>query len=372
MTKTLVATPDPYTYTDPQNHRLTITIHHAADDRPRIVFEADSPDVGGDSVNAWLPRPNAETLADWIEAGKPYSYTDHAGDRIDAVPGPSSTTVNITRADLFGDALPTLISVVVLTERVPELVRAIRAHLADEQPRPAADPIAYGPTGYRCGCGKDAHSNLSPCTPADEAFAAAVQAGDDAIEELTATLDGRDALAFVIIRPGDTPDTITIEAGSRGLSKADAARVLREVARQWSPEPTPPAVEEPAVPAVGDRYVSRHVNRIVTVTRVWTADDGSTGVAYEWRDDRPGQCSSACPLDVFHREYRPATAPSVAAVTVTAAHVEAALRGYLAHLDYDLSKTIECGEDTGEDTYPAEAADLFDRLADAVEADTQQ
>lgn len=27
------------------------------------------------------------------------------------------------------------------------------------------DPIAYGPSGYRCGCGKDAHSNLVPCTP---------------------------------------------------------------------------------------------------------------------------------------------------------------------------------------------------------------
>lgn len=25
------------------------------------------------------------------------------------------------------------------------------------------DPIAYGPTGYRCGCGKDAHSSLVPC-----------------------------------------------------------------------------------------------------------------------------------------------------------------------------------------------------------------
>lgn len=30
------------------------------------------------------------------------------------------------------------------------------------------DPIAYGPTGYRCGCGKDAHSNLTPCAPDPE------------------------------------------------------------------------------------------------------------------------------------------------------------------------------------------------------------
>ncbi|WP_265692371.1 hypothetical protein [Streptomyces griseolus] len=32
------------------------------------------------------------------------------------------------------------------------------------------NPLAYGLTGYRCGCGKDAHSNLTPCQPmtADE------------------------------------------------------------------------------------------------------------------------------------------------------------------------------------------------------------
>lgn len=65
------------------------------------------------------------------------------------------------------------------------------------------------------------------------------------------------------------------------------------------------AEEQPATPTVGDRYISRNVNRTVTVTRVWTVDDGHTAVAYEWRDDRPGQCGSACPLDVFHREYRP-------------------------------------------------------------------
>lgn len=31
-------------------------------------------------------------------------------------------------------------------------------------PLPFADAaITYGPTGVRCGCGRDAHSNLSPC-----------------------------------------------------------------------------------------------------------------------------------------------------------------------------------------------------------------
>lgn len=37
------------------------------------------------------------------------------------------------------------------------------ARMAAEAPSP--DPLAYGPTGIRCGCGKDAHSNLLPCRP---------------------------------------------------------------------------------------------------------------------------------------------------------------------------------------------------------------
>lgn len=53
-------------------------------------------------------------------------------------------------------------------------------------------------------------------------------------------------------------------------------------------------------------------------------------------------------------------------VTATAEQVEAALRGYLAMLDYDLHKNLECGEETGEDTYAEEAADLFERLHDAA------
>ncbi|MFD8664472.1 hypothetical protein ACFV1U_03600 [Streptomyces microflavus] len=32
-------------------------------------------------------------------------------------------------------------------------------------PEVTPDPLAYGPSGYRCGCGKDAHSNLTPCAP---------------------------------------------------------------------------------------------------------------------------------------------------------------------------------------------------------------
>lgn len=59
-------------------------------------------------------------------------------------------------------------------------------------------------------------------------------------------IDGRDALAFVIIRPGQQEGAVTIDAAARGLSKPDAARTLRHVADLWdptdpttAPDPTP-------------------------------------------------------------------------------------------------------------------------------------
>ncbi|WP_405204822.1 hypothetical protein OG795_15320 [[Kitasatospora] papulosa] len=71
--------------------------------------------------------------------------------------------------------------------------------------------------------------------------------------------------------------------------------------------------EEPAPPAEGDRYVKRAApdeGRVVTVERVWKAADGHTAVAYKWHDPRASYAGSACPLDVFRRTYRPATAPA--------------------------------------------------------------
>lgn len=59
----------------------------------------------------------------------------------------------------------------------------------------------------------------------------------------------------------------------------------------------------------------------------------------------------------------PAPEPTV---TVTVAQLEAALRKYLAWLDYDLHKGIECGEEDGKDTYSEEAATLFGHLRKAA------
>lgn len=72
------------------------------------------------------------------------------------------------------------------------------------------------------------------------------------------------------------------------------------------------AEQQLAVPRVGDRYEKRtapDAGRIVTVSRVWVADSGRTAVAYDWRDGKPGECGSACPIEVFHRTYKAAEQP---------------------------------------------------------------
>lgn len=55
-----------------------------------------------------------------------------------------------------------------------------------------------------------------------------------------AFVDGRDALAFVIIRPSKkTPgEGVQIEAAANGISHATAAYILRHVADQWDPPKT--------------------------------------------------------------------------------------------------------------------------------------
>lgn len=48
-------------------------------------------------------------------------------------------------------------------------------------------------------------------------------------------IDGSDALAAVLIRPGNTAETIALEAWAKGIDKPYAAHVLRHVADTWDP-----------------------------------------------------------------------------------------------------------------------------------------
>lgn len=58
-------------------------------------------------------------------------------------------------------------------------------------------------------------------------------------ETTMTAIDGTDALAFVIIRPGAAEGAVSIEAAARGMSKTAAAYVLRHVADQFEAEDSP-------------------------------------------------------------------------------------------------------------------------------------
>lgn len=65
---------------------------------------------------------------------------------------------------------------------------------------------------------------------------------------------------------------------------------------------------QPAEPAVGQTWAYRpqYGTRTVTITQVGDDGDGvGPYVAYEWDDDKPGKCGSACPMGVFLRRYQP-------------------------------------------------------------------
>lgn len=64
------------------------------------------------------------------------------------------------------------------------IISILDGPLPRPQEREAPDPVAYGPAGYRSGCGKDAHSNLTPCAPDDPAAADFFQPGQTYTRDL--------------------------------------------------------------------------------------------------------------------------------------------------------------------------------------------
>ncbi|WP_435252201.1 hypothetical protein [Streptomyces tendae] len=56
----------------------------------------------------------------------------------------------------------------------------------------------------------------------------------DQPEKTMVAIDGSDALAFVIIRPGSAPGTVSAEAVAQGISKHAAAHVLQGIVTKWN------------------------------------------------------------------------------------------------------------------------------------------
>ena len=61
-------------------------------------------------------------------------------------------------------------------------------------------------------------------------------ADEDKREATMTVVDGREALAYVIILPNEDGNGVLIDAAASGISKQQAAYVLRHLAKQWDPE----------------------------------------------------------------------------------------------------------------------------------------
>lgn len=60
----------------------------------------------------------------------------------------------------------------------------------------------------------------------------------DQPETRMVAVDGTDALAYVILRPGSNASGVVIEAAAKGISKPYAAYALRHTAQSWDPDDT--------------------------------------------------------------------------------------------------------------------------------------
>ncbi|MEV4863237.1 hypothetical protein [Streptomyces ossamyceticus] len=61
---------------------------------------------------------------------------------------------------------------------------------------------------------------------------------DSGSETRMVMVDGRDALAYVIIRPGPTRGTVALEAAAKDdVDERQVAQTLRHIADQWAPRP---------------------------------------------------------------------------------------------------------------------------------------
>jgi len=113
-------------------------------------------------------------------------------------------------------------------------------------------------------------------------------------------VDGTDALAFVIIRPGQTEGGVAIEAVANGMGKEQAAYVLRHVANQWDGGGSDPSATLSALNTLAERYEA-----IVAKAESDLAKGRVRQIAQVARDIRtvlttgqlPGYLAAATPLD---------------------------------------------------------------------------
>jgi hypothetical protein len=88
-------------------------------------------------------------------------------------------------------------------------------------------------------------------------------------------VDGRDALAYVIVKPNGHDDGVLIDAAANGMSKAQGAYVLRSVAQSWDPQHDGEAelAAERQSSTLLHRQLAWYQRRVAALEQLRAADD---------------------------------------------------------------------------------------------------
>jgi hypothetical protein len=213
----------PYSYTDPQSHRVQLL----ATTRPCGLFvscEAENLAPGGDTVTVSLPAIKARALADNLDKRCPYQFADVSGNMLSVETADDWSTFTFVRDSGQDDEPSGTVPVVVLTGRLPEVARALRAEVerAEHKQHAAEDRAQYcvgaaidhDETGV-CNHGSTGQpqAQASPCDP-PLAYAAArlatVWSHQDIAYEVAPALRCTEFDALVdLLRAAGAPDTAT-------------------------------------------------------------------------------------------------------------------------------------------------------------------
>lgn len=157
---------NPYSYTDPQNHQMQLL----ATTRPRgpyVSCKAENLALGGDTVTVILPAVKARALADHLDKLAVYEFIDVSGNMLRAEPAHDWTRFTFVGDTRQEDGPAGTVPVVVLTGRLPEVARALRAQAerAERKQHAAEDRAQY------CAGAAIDHDETGVCdhSPAEQA-----------------------------------------------------------------------------------------------------------------------------------------------------------------------------------------------------------
>ncbi|MDV6290281.1 hypothetical protein R2F25_30180 [Streptomyces sp. UP1A-1] len=132
-----------YTYRDTDAMvELQLAVYEVGEGVTRVIVALDAYDFGGDRVTAWLTFDDARRMADAIENGKPFEFTDPSGDVLTVEHGTLQTTISIASQAFIPDGEEPARVTIRLRGDAPVLLLAeLRSLCGPEQVTPVNDAL---------------------------------------------------------------------------------------------------------------------------------------------------------------------------------------------------------------------------------------